>query len=290
MPASAVSAHSVDRHLVCPICGGERLKARWQMGFYGVVRCEGCSLTFVQNIVTSEQLSAHYASDPGEVYSDENLECLNYYYRALRELIEKHHPQRGRLLDIGCSGGWFLDVMEGWECYGNEIVASVGEIARQHHGDRIFLGFFEDYPLKQGYFDVITLQDVFDHLREPVATLERCYRMLKPGGLVVIKVHNISCLYAKICGKSFYAVVPPTHLFYYDRRTLDLLLSKTGFRLVESRFIAHRLKLKTIFMRLAKGDEASVFYRAYKGLSRYSAGDFQIRKNLHDVITVIGVK
>jgi hypothetical protein len=62
--------------------------------------------------------------------------------------------------------------------------------------------------------------------------------MLKPG-MIVIKVHNISCSYAKLTGSGFYATIPPPHLFYYNRQSLSLALSKAGFQVVDSRFIGH---------------------------------------------------
>jgi 2-polyprenyl-3-methyl-5-hydroxy-6-metoxy-1,4-benzoquinol methylase len=267
------------------------LKRRWEVNGYTIVDCAGCSLVFVQNLPTPEQLGSHYAGAVGDaVYSDDNVECLQYYYQKLRGLIELRFPQRGKLLDVGCSGGWFLDAMKGWECHGNEIIGADAEFARQRHGDKIVTGRFEDYPLREGYFDVITLQDVFDHFPNPVSVLAKCNRMLRPGGGIVIKVHNISCLYAKLSGKTFYAVVPPSHLFYYDETTLSRILTKTGFQMVDSRFIAHLLKIRTVFLRLSRGDRESVFYRAFQGLAGSALGNIKLRKNLHDIITVFAVK
>ncbi len=275
----------------CPVCGSNRLKTRWDVNGYTIVGCDGCSLVFVRNLPTSDELKRHYEGGVGDqVYSDDNTECLKYYYEKLRNLIESRFPQRGRVLDVGCSGGWFLDSMQGWECHGNEIIPVYAEFARRRHGANIVTGRFEDYPLRENYFDVITLQDVFDHFPNPVAVLEKCHRMLRPGGEIVIKVHNISCLYAKLTGKTFYAIVPPSHLFYYDKATLERILAKTGFEMTDSRFIAHILKLRTVFLRLSKGDKKSLLYRMSMTLSASAIGGLRIRKNLHDIITVFAVK
>lgn len=260
------------------------------MNGYKIVSCHGCSLVFVQQLVSDDDLAAHYAKVEDPSYEEDNSACLDYYHHALRKLIEAKHPGAGRLLDIGCSGGFFLDTMTGWERYGNEISKSNADVARKKHGDRIFNGPFEEYPLKQEFFDVITLQDVFDHMRDPVGTLEKCHAMLKPGGLIVVKVHNISCLYAKISGRRFYAVVPPSHLFYYDENTLRRILDKTGFRMIDSRFIAHLLRIHTILLRLSQSNTSSPFYKMYERLSGTWAGKITVRKNLRDVITVLAVR
>ena len=273
----------------CPACAGMALQHRWTVNGYSIVRCQSCSLVFVENIVTPEELTAHY-SGPDNSYDADNTDCLTYYYEILRGLIESRYPQRGRILDIGCSAGQFLDVMEGWDRYGNEISGSFSSIARQRYGDRVVTGLFEDYPLQREYFDVITLQDVFDHLRDPIAILNKCRAMLKPGGLIVIKVHNISCLYAKAMGSKFYAVMPPTHLFYYNRTSLERILGKTGFRAIDSRFVAHLLRVRIIFYRLARGNKNSLAYGIFKRLRTGALGEMKIKKNLHDIITVLAVK
>jgi 2-polyprenyl-3-methyl-5-hydroxy-6-metoxy-1,4-benzoquinol methylase len=277
------------RHASCPICAGTAFKHLWKVNGYSIVRCRQCSLVFVEERVTPEELNAHYSIPDGS-YGEDNSDCLIYYYEILRGLIERRYPQGGKILDIGCASGWFLDVMKGWECHGNEISEAYSKIARERWGDRIVTGLFEDYPLRKEYFDVITLQDVFDHLRDPVAILNKCQAMLKPGGMIVIKVHNISCLYAKLTGRRFYAVMPPSHLFYYDKSTLDRLLSKTGFQLTDARFIAHILRIRIVFHRLAQANFQSLAFRISQRLRGTWLGEVKIKKNLRDIITVIAVK
>jgi len=264
---------------------------RWEVNGYPIASCGGCSLVFVQTIVTPDELAEHYTSGSDPTYDEtDNLDCLSYYYRRLRGLIETVRPEPGRLLDVGCAAGSFLDVMNGWECYGNEIVESYIQIARRSHGDRIFAGSFEEYPIQHAYFDVITLQDVLDHMRDPIAPLRQCHALLKPNGLLVIKVHNISCLYARIAGKHFYAIIPPSHLFYYNKRTLKMLLETTGFRLLDTKFIAHLLKVQTVLFRLSRNNPQTAAYRMYRRIAGSWMGGLKLRKNLRDVITVLAIR
>lgn len=284
------AVRSTEKYSSCPVCNGDVLRHLWDVNGYAIGRCASCTLVFVQNRVTAEELAAHYYSGGDEAYDDTNADCLSYYYRKLADLIRARFPQPGTILDLGCSRGWFLDAMHGWECHGSEIVPSDAAAARERYGDRIVTGSFEDYPMREGYFDVITLQDVFDHFRDPLPALAKCRRLLKPGGLIVIKVHNISCLYAKVSGRHFYAIIPPSHLFYYDRRTLARTLSAAGFQVADSHFIGHVLKLKTIFWRLSRGNTKSLFYRIGKYSGGTPFGEFRIHKNLHDIITMSAIK
>jgi len=281
---------SAQYHCSCPVCRGSALRTLWKVDGYTIAKCDTCTLVFVQEKVTTEELSAHYASGTDQAYDDSNADCLSYYYQKLGDLIRARYPTPGRILDLGCSRGWFLDAMTGWQCYGNEIVAYDAAAAKEKYGDNIVVGAFEDYPMMVGYFDVITMQDIFDHFRDPLPALEKCRRLLRPGGMIVVKVHNISCLYAKVAGRGFYAIIPPSHLFYYDHRTLANTLATAGFQVIDSRFIGHLLKVKTIFWRLSRGRTQSSFYRICKYLDGKAIGEFRIHKNLHDIITMTAVK
>jgi len=245
----------------------------------------------VRERLTQEQLSPYYQTlDDDYVYADPvNVANLNYYFNNAKKLIEEKLP-KGRILDVGCSAGIFLDVMSGWERHGIEFPSAVANHARRTYGDNIHLGSLEDYPLKEGYFDCVTLFDVLDHMPDPISALEKCNRLLRPGGLLVVKVHDISCLYARLSGKTFYAIIPPYHLFYYNRQTLSALTMKTGFKLVEARHMAHILLLKTIPYRLARNDVKSFFYKLYEVLDKAFIGKFRVKKNLHDLITIFTIK
>ncbi|MBN1104989.1 MAG: class I SAM-dependent methyltransferase [Deltaproteobacteria bacterium] len=280
-------------HQHCPLCDSVEMDDLYfNVNRFTIVRCRSCRLVFVKEKLSTGELAEYYnrIGDEDCVYADpENVENLNYYFHKLKDLIQRRIPG-GRILDIGCSAGYFLDVMEHWERYGIEISSLWAEKARQKYGDRIHIGTFEDSKYPDEFFDVITLQDVFDHLANPLESLALCRRILKPSGWIIIKVHNIECLYACVTGRKFYAIIPPSHLFYYSDKTLRLALEKSGFSHEASTFIGHTLFLKTIPYRLAQTRQRGLAYRAYQILGRSSLGNVKIRKNLHDIITVIGMK
>jgi SAM-dependent methyltransferase len=277
----------------CPLCESNRLKDMYlDVDGYTITRCLTCRLVFVREQVTVEEMIDYYKKNDTDdfVYADpKNVENLSYYFRRLRDLLVKNGSS-GRVLDIGCSAGYFLDVMDGWERHGIEIPGRWADMAREKYGERIHVGTLEDSRYPDAFFDVITLQDSFDHLVYPFASLDLCRRILKPGGRIVIKVHNIECLYARLTGRHFYAILPPSHLSYFSRDTLKLALEKHGFAMELATFIPHVLFLKTIPYRLARSNQQSLAYKVYGWLDKSPLGNIRIPKNLHDVITVIGVK
>jgi 2-polyprenyl-3-methyl-5-hydroxy-6-metoxy-1,4-benzoquinol methylase len=289
------SLTSGGEHTTCYVCGSADLEHKFVVKGFTIVRCRQCSLQFVKARVSQDELDRFYEEekDPEDefVYDDPaNVRNLNFYYYKIRDVIERHAGTRGRILDVGCSAGCFLDVMEGWERHGIELTAAYSQKARAKYGDNIHRGTLDDYVCDEAYFDVITLQDVFDHVRDPLGTLRACHRLLAPGGLIIIKVHNISCLYSKVTGPRFYALLPPEHLSYFNKTSLRHALSRTGFVVLYHTYIGHLLSLKTVAYRLSHNRRPSLFYSLYKVLRRSPVGDVSIRKNLHDIITIVATK
>ncbi len=180
--------------------------------------------------------------------------------------------------------------MNGWDRYGIEISLKYAQKAKENYGNNIHIGDLEDAVFQKGYFDVITLQDVLDHMIDPIVALNRCHQLLKPNGLLVIKVHNISCLFAKLTRSHFYAIIPPYHLSYFNKKSLREALIRTDFSLLFFKFIAHKLFIKTVFLRLARGKQSGIFYKLHAWLDHLPLGNISFKKNLHDIITVFAEK
>lgn len=284
-------------HSCCPICGKSVLKCKFTINDFTIVQCRSCKLMFVKEQLSQQELDYHYCKaadgmdvDEDCVYLDkENVENLKYYYRNLRSFIQKR-ILTGKILDIGCNAGYFLDVMKGFECYGIDRSPSHGEIAKKKYGDNIFIGTFENYKAPDFLFDCISLQDVLDHMVDPLKVLKTCNKLLKPNGILIVKVHDISCLYARITGKNFYALLPPLHLFYFNRTSLAMALKKASFKIVLTKHMGHLMFLSTIFYRLSRGNQKSIFFKTYKLMEGTWLGHRKIYKNLHDIITIFAVK
>lgn len=279
-------------HLFCPVCRHNVLRDKFTVNDFPIVRCESCQLMFVKEKLSQPELDRYYeqAAERDCTYlSRENDENLKYYYRNLRSLILERVPS-GKILDVGCSAGGFLDVMNDFECYGMERSPSFGKAAKEKYGDDIFIGTFEDYQAPNFLFDCVSLQDVLDHTVDPLAVLEKCRKLLKPNGLLIIKVHDFSCLYAKIMGKRFYAIVPPFHLFYFNKKAMAEILEKASFDILFSKHLSHLMFVGTIFFRLSRENQKSGFFRLYELINKTGLGHKKVRKNLHDIVTVFAVK
>jgi SAM-dependent methyltransferase len=136
-----------------------------------------------------------------------------------------------RILDVGSSYGFFLATAarRGWSTAGVELSASDAEYARREYQLEVFVGQLDVAPYPPGSFDVVTLRHVLEHVPDPMALLAQARRQLKPGGLLLVAVPNLSSLPASLFGADWWWIDPPTHLFYFDRESLTRSLRIGAF-------------------------------------------------------------
>ncbi|MDW8065788.1 MAG: class I SAM-dependent methyltransferase [Anaerolineae bacterium] len=150
-----------------------------------------------------------------------------HFRRRLRALAQRL-PGRGRLLDVGCADGYFLELAraEGWEVTGVEVSAPMArEVARQL---RIPVVLSVD-PLPLEAFDVVTLWEVLEHLPEPVRELRRLAARLRRGGILMLSTPNAAHWQAVLAPERWTGYRPPAHLVLFTPASLHLALEQAGF-------------------------------------------------------------
>lgn len=279
-------------HAACIVCQNKDIFLKYIINGFHILKCRRCALLFVDEIILPNDLKIYYEKITDEdAYADSgnNIENLKFYYCKLAKLVSKK-ISIGRVLDVGCSSGFFLDCMDGWEHYGIELDSRYAQKAKMKFGNNIHIGTLDDYKCSDCYFDVITLQDVLDHMPDPLQALTKCNALLKSDGLLVVKVHDISAFFAKLMGAKYYALIPPIHLVYFNRMNLTKALDISGFEVKDYNYLPHLTFLKTIFYRLAQNNKQNLFYSLYRMFNRPPFKDVKIRKNLYDIVTVFAKK
>jgi len=152
-------------------------------------------------------------------------------YRLLGGLIN-FPPASGdrRLLDVGCGAGKVLALLKkmGFDTYGVENVPAVARRARAL-GLNVFAGELEQARYPDGFFDVVTMEHILEHLYFPGQTLREVRRVLKDDGRLLVRVPNIECWQVRILGGDWWGLGPPLHVTHFSAQTLEKLLRETGF-------------------------------------------------------------
>ncbi|GIV08228.1 MAG: hypothetical protein KatS3mg019_0319 [Fimbriimonadales bacterium] len=157
-------------------------------------------------------------------------------YRALLDAGGRHLPKhpKGRLLDVGCGNGDFLEfaTRAGWQAIGVEPDPKAVEVARARRLT-VHLGGLDALNTEQEVFDGITMNHVIEHVHHPRATLEACYRLLKPGGWLWIETPNLDSQGHARFREHWVGLDIPRHLVVFTHRSLTRLLQEVGFARIE---------------------------------------------------------
>jgi SAM-dependent methyltransferase len=158
---------------------------------------------------------------------------LRAYYARRRRIVERAVNGPGRLLDLGCATGNFLDTMRraGWMVQGVEPDPTAAAYARERFGLRVFTGRLEQAELPASSFDAATLWDVLEHVHEPRETLAELARLLRPGGALILGLPNPDSLEARLLGPHWIGWDLPRHLNLFRPAALRAHLAKAGLQL-----------------------------------------------------------
>lgn len=223
----------------CNLCGGKRfaIVEDGEKPYY-VLKCIHCGLVFVDPVPDLTDLSTHYDE---RYYADwmeaQKNQRQKMWGRRLKNLEKCRKP--GRLLDVGCATGTFLELAQdsGWEVRGTEYSSYAAKYAEEHLKADIFCGELVDARYEEAFFDVVTFWHVLEHVTDPTRYLQEAHRILKPSGLLVIAVPNVNDLvmqaaYRFVKGRPlrlFTQGEREIHLFHFSAKTLRAYLRKTGF-------------------------------------------------------------
>ncbi len=117
----------------------------------------------------------------------------------------------------------------GWEPYGVEPAPIAAAQAERLVGVPIHRGTLDTVTYPEGWFDVVTMWDVIEHVQSPSSYVAQVARLLRPGGMFALTTPNIRSLSYILLGRDWWVVGPNGHLFYFSPRTIHKLLSRYGF-------------------------------------------------------------
>lgn len=229
--------------MLCPLCRTEAFH-RLTLSHTDIFKCASpdCGLEFASEQLKDEELSQAYRS----FYYPTNGEAPRLQFPStptgmLRQIFSQLQgrlpPFEGlRLLDYGCGMGSLLAVAQefGFIPDGIEQDPVASGDAMEVVGKRIYKTIGElsgDNPNAQ--FDLVTLWNVIEHLREPWLDLQQLRMLMRPGGWLLVTTMNVNCVRARLEGARWENYANPTHFYYFDRRSLHQVIRRAGFEAIE---------------------------------------------------------
>lgn len=230
----------------CPVCGSRNESLYCVKDGFRYVRCDDCSMVFLNPRLNDEATHRFYNSRANEIYnkakfdteSDSqalddkaNLENLDW--------IESYRGKKGGdILEIGSAKGYFLQKAKerGYNVHGLELNETNWRRSRDLLGDTMLNVPLEsaNYPAES--FDVIYMRDVIAHLPDPKAFLRECWRIARPGAVMFVDTHNIDSFINRMTKGAHTVMFGFMEPHHWSPKTLRRVFEETGFKLKEVKF------------------------------------------------------
>jgi SAM-dependent methyltransferase len=231
--AAGAEFHSTMQ-LPCPACGkSTEHRALFVKNGCAILQCSACGLGRAEatsfdpgRYYTGDYFSGRRPDGYADYVSTESV--LRREFARTVQFIRKRRPA-GRLLEIGCAYGFFLqEAAAFYDIQGLEISEDAAAFCRQR-GLPVLTGVADEAAFaKLGRFDVIVLLDVIEHLPDPARTLALCGRHLDREGVIVITTGDFASLYARLSGRNWRLMTPPQHLWYFTPKSMARLSASVG--------------------------------------------------------------
>lgn len=243
----------------CPACSDTRMRTLFSATDrlyqttnkpFLVVECEGCRLMRLYPQPTPFELNQYY---PGDYWFSPSADATTRLAQQYRRLVLLDHVWfasramenaggEGILLDVGCGGGLFLDMMRerGYAGMGLDFSLAAAAIAWQRFAVPVVCATLSKAPLPEASCKLITMYHVLEHLFDPVSYLQAAHQLLTPDGRLVVQIPNAACWQFLILGKDWNGIDVPRHLINFRASELESLLDFTGFEVVRRKYFSLR--------------------------------------------------
>jgi SAM-dependent methyltransferase len=224
----------------CPACARPTLqRPRFTVHGFAITRCTECRLGRTVLAPDQDPLApydeAYFQGGHRDGYADYrgSAAVLRREFRSALEHLRREGCAGGRLLELGCAYGFFLDeAARNFRVHGVEVARAAAEAARAR-GHDVHCGVAEEsFLAARGPFDALVLLDVIEHLERPADVLALLARHAAPGAHLLVTTGDWNSLAARLMGRHWRLMTPPQHLWFFTPRTLTQVLARAGFRVL----------------------------------------------------------
>ena len=258
----------------CPLCAAEALRPHDSDHRGHIIDlCGGCGIMLMNPQYSDAYLGRYYGSyisvdNQGDGSFRGSLSVRRTgKTRSLTLLLEQVKTVDGRpprVLMVGCGDGIELEIARdlGFEPEGYDIDPETTAEVAARRGAPVHSGPFDQLSLPNGHFDAVFMDQVIEHLKDPVPYLSTCHRLLRTGGVLYLGMPNIGSIANRLKTLQDRLRLKPHrrgshyaskhHIFYYRPDVLKRALKRHGF---EVYFVRGSLKPQRRFLSTVLGSD-----------------------------------
>lgn len=229
---------------LCPFCKSKNTKLyigdcedyEYQVCYRGgIFLCRKCNLQFISPKPLIKDLSLFYPESYANYSKSNSLltRILMFAYeqmslKGVMNLLGK----KGKILDVGCADGNFLDILKKANCFelfGTEITQEAAQKAIDK-GYHVYVGELENMDIKEDSFDLIRLNHILEHVLDPFLCLSKIKKLLKPGGYLIVETPNTVCLDFYLFRRFWGALHFPRHIHLFEPKLISKMAEKVGLK------------------------------------------------------------
>jgi 2-polyprenyl-3-methyl-5-hydroxy-6-metoxy-1,4-benzoquinol methylase len=243
----------MENLITCLVCGSTLLSKELTCKdfvatgeSFDLHRCNNCSFLFTNPRPRAIEIGLYYQSDRyvSHAGDKQNLSFMYKVYDVVRDysikqklkLIKSYHPE-GKLMDLGCGLGYFLNGVvkdKTFDALGVDVSTEAIDYVKQKFGYAV-LGEDKLDTIEEHSFDVITQWHVLEHVHLLNERMQQLKRMLKPNGTLFIAVPNSNSWDAKHYREFWDGYDVPRHLYHFNQKSFGLLMQKHGFEVIQTK-------------------------------------------------------
>lgn len=210
---------------------------------FQLVRCQSCRLLFTNPRPDANHIGRYYQTDNYVSHAGSKKGLIYLLYDVVRNIslrkkastIRSYSPN-GKLLDVGCGLGYFLNHMinEGWEATGVDVSEDARNYVKQTFGQNV-LPEEELINLKAGDYSAITMWHVLEHVHLLRDRVELLKKLLAKNGTLFVAVPNSDAWEVGFYKEHWDGFDVPRHIYHFNHTSMEKLMNECGLNVVEKK-------------------------------------------------------